>query len=352
MDFGINLSPGAESWKIVRRAEELGFTHAWFVDSQLLNADLFVVMAAAAMETSTIRLGTGMLIPSNRIAPVAANALASLNRLAPGRIVFGAATGNTARRTMGLGPITLAELERYIQAVEGLLAGATVPFRHEGADHKIRFLNPELGLIDIDHAIPLFVSALGPKGRAMVARLGASWTIPVGGDDQRTLGAIDLMKTAWREAGRDPNDLYAHASAGGCVLDRGEPFDSARAVAQAGPSAAMFLHDVAEVSVHGDMVRGMPAALVEAYRQIYRDYEPADARYLESNRGHLMIVRGDEASLVTANLIRSMTFSGTAAALRRRIRALRDAGFSQFSTHIRFGQPGMLEAWADVLGGV
>lgn len=34
-------------------------------------------------------LGTGVLIPSNRIAPVAANALASLNQLAPGRIDFG-----------------------------------------------------------------------------------------------------------------------------------------------------------------------------------------------------------------------------------------------------------------------
>ena len=48
MDFGINLAPAADSWKVVKRAEELGFSHAWFYDTQLLNADLFVVMAAAA----------------------------------------------------------------------------------------------------------------------------------------------------------------------------------------------------------------------------------------------------------------------------------------------------------------
>jgi len=122
--------------------------------------------------------------------------------------------------------------------------------------------------------------------------------------------------------------------------------------AAAGPAAAMFLHDVAEVSVHGDMVRAMPPDLVEAYRAIYRDYPPEDARYLASNRGHLMIIRDEEAPLVTADLIRTMTFTGTVQALRQRIRALRDAGFKQFSSHIRYGQPRMLEAWAEVLAGV
>src|SRR5262249_40520724 len=106
VDFGIQLATSSHSWKVVKRAEELGFTHAWFYDTQLLNADVFVAMAAAAMQTSRIRLCTGVLIPSNRIAPVAASALASLNALAPGRIHFGVGTGFTARRTMGLRAIT------------------------------------------------------------------------------------------------------------------------------------------------------------------------------------------------------------------------------------------------------
>ena len=71
VDFGIQLATSSHSWKVVKRAEELGFTHAWFYDTQLLNADVFVAMAAAAMQTSRIRLCTGVLIPSNRIAPVA-----------------------------------------------------------------------------------------------------------------------------------------------------------------------------------------------------------------------------------------------------------------------------------------
>src|SRR5256886_10186182 len=105
MDFGINVATSADSWKVVKRAEELGYARAWFYDTQMLNADMFVAMGAAAVQTSRIRLGTGVLIPSNRIAPVAASALASLNALAPGRIDFGISTGFTARRTMGLRPV-------------------------------------------------------------------------------------------------------------------------------------------------------------------------------------------------------------------------------------------------------
>src|SRR5713226_1409448 len=123
MDFGIALPAAADSWKIVQRAEELGFTHAWFYDTQMLSADCFVAMGAAAVNTRRIRLGTGVLVPSNRIAPVAANALATLNKLAPGRIDFGVGTGFTARRAMGLGAVKLAALEEYVRAVIALLRG-------------------------------------------------------------------------------------------------------------------------------------------------------------------------------------------------------------------------------------
>src|SRR6202007_2183727 len=115
----------------VRRAEEVGFTHAWFYDTQMLSADCFVTMSAAAVNTRRIRLGTGVLVPSNRIAPVTANALASLHRLAPGRIEFGIGTGFTARRAMGFPAIKIKAMETYIRQVYGLLHGETVEFDME-----------------------------------------------------------------------------------------------------------------------------------------------------------------------------------------------------------------------------
>ena len=123
MQFGIAIPTAADSWRLVRRAEELGFSHAWFFDTQMLNADPFVAMAAAAMKTSRIKLGTGVLIPSNRIAPVAATAFASLNKLAPGRIVFGVSTGFTGRRTMGLGAVNGDKFPDFIAIETGVTRG-------------------------------------------------------------------------------------------------------------------------------------------------------------------------------------------------------------------------------------
>src|SRR5690349_14889781 len=175
MDFGIALPTAADSWRMAQRAEELGFTHAWFYDTQMLSADCFVAMGAAAVKTQRIRLGTGVLVPSNRIAPVAANALASLNKLAPGRIDFGVGTGFTARRAMGFGAIKMKDMERYIGQIYGLLRGDTVDFEMEGQTRKIRFLNPELELFNTRDPIRLHLSAYGPRTRAMTARLGAGW---------------------------------------------------------------------------------------------------------------------------------------------------------------------------------
>jgi 5,10-methylenetetrahydromethanopterin reductase len=352
--FGINLAPTPDSWKIVKRAEDLGFDCAWFIDSQLLNTDLFVAMAAAAMATSRIHLGTGVLIPSNRIAPVAANALASLNALAPGRIEFGISTGFTGRRTMGLGAIKLADMEEYIRVVQALLERGTVEWEFEGQRRKIRFLNPDIDLVNTTDPIPLHISAFGPKGQTLTAKLGAGWINSVG-NVERGRDALGAMHQAWREAGRARDRLQAVAVCGGCVLAAGEPYDSPRAKAQAGPAAAIALHNLAEQREFGTIGLKVPPhleRLLDEYMKVYVGYEPEDARYLSNHRGHLMFVRPEEEHLITADLIRQSTISGTVPELRDKIRALRDAGYTQFSTHVRFGQPTMLDDWAGVVEGV
>src|SRR6059058_543761 len=187
MRFAIAIPTDAESWRLVRRAEELGFSRAWFYDTQMLSADPFVAMAAAAMKTTKIRLGTGVLVPSNRIAPAAANAFASLNKLAPGRIDFGIGTGFTARRAMGLGAVKLADMEEYVRIVTALLRGETVEAEIEGKTRLIRLLNPELGLINTRDPIPVWVAASGPRARALTAKLGAGWIATAGDVEGRLL---------------------------------------------------------------------------------------------------------------------------------------------------------------------
>jgi len=351
MDFGVGIATSSDSWKLAQRAEELGFTHAWFFDTQMITGDCFVAMAAAALKTSRIRLGTGVLVPSNRIAAVTANAFATLNGMAPGRIDFGIGTGFSARRAMGLGAVKLAEMEEYIRVVYGLLNNETVETTIEGKRRKIRFLNPEIGLINTKDPIPLHISAYGPRSQALTAKLNAGWKTFVS-DVPGAMAAIESMQQSWQKAGRAPGDLYATAWTCGCVLAAGEPLDSPRAMAQAAPRAAVLLHRAADFDMEGwrntSPVPPEVASEVAGYLEIARHYEPPDARYLTNHRGHFLFVKPEERKFVTAELIRCTTFTATEQTLKQRVEALREAGWSQLVIAITPGQEQALEDWARI----
>jgi len=351
MRFAIAIPTDADSWRLVRRAEELGFGRAWFYDTQMLSADPFVAMAAAAMRTTRIRLATGVLIPSNRIAAVAANAYASLNKLAPGRIDFGIGTGFTGRRAMGLGSVKLADMEEYIRVVQALLRGETVEADVEGRRRLIRLLNPELGLINTRDPIPLYIAATGPRAKALTAKLGAGWIGTAGGVPEG-LRSLQEMTRLWREAGHAPEALESVVLTGGAVLEPGEALDSDRVMAQAGPRAAMLLHRAADQALGGfppmatlpDSLAGTIAGYIETARQ----FRPQGAHYLENHRGHLMFVKPEERRFVTPELIRATTITGSESEVKERIAAFADAGFTEIAIQIVPGQEHAIEDWGRI----
>ncbi len=114
MDYGIGIPSYIDAWREVQAAEAAGFTHAWFYDSQLIYSDVYATMALAAQNTSRIKLGTLVAIPTNRIAPVTASAIATINKLAPGRVILAMGTGYTGRNTMGLPQMPVNRLKEYL----------------------------------------------------------------------------------------------------------------------------------------------------------------------------------------------------------------------------------------------
>jgi 5,10-methylenetetrahydromethanopterin reductase len=92
MDFGLICLPSVDSRKDVAFAEASGFTHAWLGDSQMVWADVFQCLALCANDTRTIKLGTNVTNPGSRIAPMNACNFATLNVLAPGRVIMGIGT--------------------------------------------------------------------------------------------------------------------------------------------------------------------------------------------------------------------------------------------------------------------
>jgi 5,10-methylenetetrahydromethanopterin reductase len=351
MRFALAIPTDSDSWRVVQRAEALGFHRAWFYDTQMLSADPFVAMAAAAMKTTRIRLSTGVLIPSNRIAAVAANAFASLNKLAPGRIDFGVGTGFTGRRAMGLGAVKLSEMAEYIRIVQALLRDETVEAEIEGKRRLIRLLNPELGLVNTRDPVPLYIAATGPKARALTAKLGAGW-INTAGDVVGAAAGMREMEGLWRDAGHARDRLDAVVLTGGAILDPGEAMDSDRVVAQAGPRAAMLLHRAADQTLGGfPPMAAMPPALADtiaAYVETARQFRPQGAHYLENHRGHLMFVKPEERRFVTAALIGATTITGTEAEIKDRIAGFAASGYGEIAIQIVPGQEHAIEDWGRI----
>ena len=350
MEFGIMLPTRADSWRVVQRAEALGASHAWFYDTALVNAEIFVAMGAAAVKTERIVLATGVITACNRIAPVTASGLAALNVLAPGRIAFGVGTGFTARRTMDMAAMKLDDMERYIVEVEALLRGETTDVMVEGKPRRTALLDPTPLLHNIADPIPTHISAFGPRGRRLVARRGAAWLGSTGTPESEAATLADLH-AAWAEAGRDRAALHTCIVGSGAVLAEGESPDGPRARAQAGPLAAVAFHALAESygTLHGEEADAhfpFKDALA-AYRKVYAAY-PETERHLRNHRGHMMKLRPDETH-ITGDIIKAFTLTGTKAELVERLRGMRDAGHSQLAISLPPGQEDdMLEGWSDI----
>jgi 5,10-methylenetetrahydromethanopterin reductase len=160
------------------------------------------------------------------------------------------------------------------------------------------------------------------------------------------------MRDTWAAAGRPAGDLSAVAFALGCVLAPGEAADGDRAMAQSGPRAAVLLHRAADEALSGlpntSAIPDAVAAEVAAYVETAKAFEPADARYLENHRGHLMAVMPNERRFVTAELIRRTTMTGAEADLLDRIAALRDAGYTQFAIQLTPGNEAAIEDWGRI----
>jgi 5,10-methylenetetrahydromethanopterin reductase len=182
-------------------------------------------------------------------------------------------------------------------------------------------------------------------------KLGAGW-IATAGDVEGAVAAIADMQERWRASGRSTEPLDAVVLTGGAILEEGEPADSPRAIAQAGPRAAMLLHRAADAALAGlPMMAPMPSGVAEAvagYIELARKFTPQGAHYLENHRGHLMFVKPEERRFVTAELIRRTTYTATERELKERFAALAEAGYTEVAIQIIPGQEHAIEDWGRI----
>ena len=318
MDYGIGIPSYIDAWREVKAAEEAGFTHAWFFDSQLIYSDVYATMALAAQNTSRIRLGTLVAIPSNRIAPVTASAIATINRLAPGRVILGVGTGYTGRNTMGLPPISVSRLKEYTRQVRGLLHGEDVLFREGENERWIRLVHADQDdFINIKDPIPIYLAANGPRALEAVGELADGWvtTVRARSNLDRDLASI---ANAAEGAGRSTAKPYTVALASGCVLREGESLVSERVMTQVGPYILPVLHAQWEAGYGpgADLGVRLNPEVAGAYNTYIQEYAksagtPADRLYLDVHRGHMVFLKPGEEQFATQEaMARTLTGSG------------------------------------------
>jgi alkanesulfonate monooxygenase SsuD/methylene tetrahydromethanopterin reductase-like flavin-dependent oxidoreductase (luciferase family) len=129
----------------------------------MLFSDCYAVLALAARQTRRIRLGPGTAICGTHIPPVHVAGMATLNRLAPGRVHIGVGTGNTAMRTMGQRPMRVADYDEYLRVLAALLRGEVVDYRYDGRVRPVKMLMHETKYMSLEPKIPLYVSGFGPR---------------------------------------------------------------------------------------------------------------------------------------------------------------------------------------------
>jgi 5,10-methylenetetrahydromethanopterin reductase len=298
MNIGAIFPPTMSTPEHIALAEQLGYQYAFVYDSPSFLADPWITVADAAARTSQIVLGISAITPRLRHVIATAGAMATMHTKAPGRFVMVVGTGFTSQLMIGKRPTTWPEVEDFVVALRALLAGeqvewdgAVIGLRH-GAMSGVRPQNP----------VPIWVAAHGPKGYACAERVADGIvTNPTHG----TQNTIEQLTRAFV--------LFY-----GTVLDPGEDIGSERVLQAAGPTAAFQLH-LGGLGVAGDTAE---------WREYMSQIEKIDARrrHLEIHGGHLIEVSDLERPLITPDLLRRTTGTGTEQEVRAALDSIARAG--------------------------
>jgi 5,10-methylenetetrahydromethanopterin reductase len=275
MRYSCALPPSSEIVARARLAERLGYHRVWVFESPAAYGDTWIALARIAEATGRIGLATGVAIPGLRHPMVTASAAATIEELAPGRLVIAFGTGATGRTTLGRKPVHLGELAGYAQQVRSLLAGDVVEI--DGQSCQMTHLPGFAAARPI--RVPVWLAVSGTRGLQVAKELGVPGVI-----------ATSVP----------PGGLHGWADAAllrfGTVLDRGEDHMSPRVRAAAGPGYASIAHFTWERA--GDAVDTIPGG--REWRAALEAERPAHERHLAAHQGHLASLSDRDQVLIAA----------------------------------------------------
>lgn len=162
--------------------------------------DPLVSLAAAAAATSTIHLGTGVMLAAQRDPIVTAKAVATLQNLSGGRVELGVGFGWNVEEMADHGveaPERRAVVREHVLAMQAIWRDEVAEFHGEHYD-----LPPCWSWPKPEVPVPVLIGGgLGPRMLAHLAEYADGW-IPIGGSGLAE--AVPRYRQALEDAGRDP----------------------------------------------------------------------------------------------------------------------------------------------------
>ncbi len=226
-NIGAFVDP-AEAVRLARAAEAAGFESIWTVDHVVVPGgyqstypydptgrlpsgegtvfpDPLIWLAYVAAQTSTLRLGTGILIVPQRNPLVLAKELATLDSLSGGRMILGAGIGWLEEEFEALGvPFAgrAQRMEEAIAAMRALWSEDQASFDGTTTNFANCFLRPQ----PPGGSIPVHIGGHSPAAARRAGRIGDGF-FPLGVGPDELPPLIDLIRTTAEQAGRDPEAI-------------------------------------------------------------------------------------------------------------------------------------------------
>ncbi len=265
---------------IARYAEALGYHSVWGNDhmttQRYVRAEYdtppnfwepLILYAYIAAETTTLRLGTGILVlPMRRDIVVTAKQLATLDQLSKGRLMLGVGVGAYREEFEALQPDTSAHrgqlLEESIQALQLLFSERSASWH--GQHHH--FEDVEMFPKPLQDPLPLYFGGNNDNAVRRAATYGSGW-LPAGMPAHQFASRIETLRQIAAEHGRDGTKIDVAPQLITCIgstheqaLERFRRSQMYRHLVSLKQST---LKDQAEASFEVNNLIGTPADLIE-----------------------------------------------------------------------------------------
>ncbi len=199
MNFGVTFQtdpPASHVVELTKRAEALGFTHAWTFDSHILWQEPYVIYSQMLSATERIKVGPCVTNPASRDPSVTASLFATLNDMFGNRTICGIGRGDSARRVLGRKPTTLAEVEDAMHIIKELAEGREI----DAAGVKVRIPWVRNSRLDV------WMAGYGPKALSLVGRKADGFILQLA-DPVILEWTMRHVHDAAVGAGRDPKEV-------------------------------------------------------------------------------------------------------------------------------------------------